>query len=365
MNPLVAEGVNRVMNVTVVIPIYNMEKYLRQCLRSVLSQTLEDVEILCIDDGSTDGSLQILQKYHKTNPIIRILSQKNSGVGNTRNTGIQMARGKYIAFMDPDDYYPDKDVLKELYHAAEKTQAQICGGSFCKVIDEKIQTKFVGSERKYTFLQEGWIAYRDYQYDYGFHRFLYRKSFLIENHLQFPQYIRFQDPPFFTSAMATAQKFYVLPRIVYCYREKIGGFTWNYVRAVDLLKGLNDNLKLATRENLMELHALTVRRLLIEFQDIWVSNLSSEADELLILLMEAERLFDRKILNELQLEVGIVPIIQKVLLTAGADANSNLFEGYRRQLNQVYTSWNYRVGAGILYFPKKLCRFLLGAKFKQ
>ena len=346
------------MNVTVIIPIYNMELYLTKCLKSIFSQTLDELEILCIDDGSTDNSLEVLTKLKKKHPQLRILSQKNLGVGNTRNRGIQEARGKYLAFMDPDDYYPDNNVLKDLFNAAEKNNALICGGSFCKILNGKIQQRFEGEEKKYTFLQEGWLTYKDYQFDYGFHRFLYKKSFIVKNKLLFPTYIRFQDPPFFVKAMLSAEKFYALPRITYCYREKPNSINWNYERAVNLLKGLIDNLEFSKINNLNILHALTAKRLIIEFRDIWVINLSSQSSELLQLLLDAECLFDRDILRENNLETGIAPIIQSVLLVSGADENAKIFDIYQHKLDQVYSSWNYRIGAKILYLPKKIYSFL-------
>ena len=90
--------------VSVIIPVYNTEKYLRQCLDSIVNQTLIDIEIICIDDGSTDMSLKILEEYSRADSRFTILHQTNQYAGVARNRGLDEAKGKYIFFMDSDDY---------------------------------------------------------------------------------------------------------------------------------------------------------------------------------------------------------------------------------------------------------------------
>ena len=100
------------IKVSVVIPVYNAEKYLCECLDSAAGQTLRDVEILCIDDGSTDNSAAVVAQYIKKDPRIRLIRQENSGSGAARNRGIRTARGEYIAFLDADDFYPEAATLE-------------------------------------------------------------------------------------------------------------------------------------------------------------------------------------------------------------------------------------------------------------
>ena len=85
--------------VSMIIPIYNSSSYLKECLDSVLGQSLKNIEVLCINDGSTDDSLNLLQKYREKDKRIKIYNQKNQGAGAARNTGLKMATGKYVAFM--------------------------------------------------------------------------------------------------------------------------------------------------------------------------------------------------------------------------------------------------------------------------
>lgn len=107
------------IDVTVIVPVYNMSAYLHECLDSLLNQTLQSMEILCIDDGSTDSSFQILQEYSKCDNRVKVLSKSNAGYGHTINLGIDAARGEYIGIVEPDDYV-DRNMFKTLFHYAHK-----------------------------------------------------------------------------------------------------------------------------------------------------------------------------------------------------------------------------------------------------
>lgn len=92
------------IKVSVIIPVYNVEKYLEECLDSIINQTLKEIEIICIDDGSTDSSLNVLENYKKKDKRIIVLQQQNLGAGAARNKGLDLARGKYLSFLDADDF---------------------------------------------------------------------------------------------------------------------------------------------------------------------------------------------------------------------------------------------------------------------
>lgn len=111
--------------VSVIIPVYNAEKYLRQCLDSVVNQTLREIEIICVDDGSTDGSLAILREYEAADSRVKVLTQKNQYAGVARNNGMAAAQGKYFAFWDADDFF-ELDTLQLEYEHCEKYHADIC-----------------------------------------------------------------------------------------------------------------------------------------------------------------------------------------------------------------------------------------------
>ena len=111
--------------ISIIIPVYNVEKYLKQCLDSVIGQTLQDIEIICINDGSTDNSLKILQEYAQKCNKLKIFSTKNSGLACTRNFGIEKAKGKYLFFLDSDDYLASENVFELLYKKAIESKKDI------------------------------------------------------------------------------------------------------------------------------------------------------------------------------------------------------------------------------------------------
>lgn len=115
--------------VSILIPIFNVEKYLQQCLDSVVNQTLKDIEIICLNDGSTDSSLDIIKKYAKTDKRIVIVDKKNSGYGDSMNIGLSKATGKYIGIVESDDFI-EKDAFEYLYNLAEKFEADVARSNY-------------------------------------------------------------------------------------------------------------------------------------------------------------------------------------------------------------------------------------------
>ncbi len=112
------------VKISIIIPVYNVEKYLRECLDSILNQTFRDFELICVDDGSTDKSLEILEEYKNRDNRIIILKQPHSGAASARNLGIKFAQGKYLQFLDADDWF-EPQMLDELFSRAEKFNADM------------------------------------------------------------------------------------------------------------------------------------------------------------------------------------------------------------------------------------------------
>lgn len=115
--------------VSILVPVYNVSKYLRQCLDSLVNQTLKEIEIICVNDGSTDGSAEILKEYSETDERVKIVNKQNGGLPSARNAGLDIAQGKYVGFVDGDDYV-DIDMYRRMYNAARINEADIvvCGG---------------------------------------------------------------------------------------------------------------------------------------------------------------------------------------------------------------------------------------------
>ncbi len=127
------------INVSIIFPIYNVKNYLKKSVNSIRKQTLKNIEIILVDDGSKDGSDKLVDKFAKKDKRIINLHQKNSGAAAARNFGMSKAKGKYLYFMDPDDWV-QKDYLKKMYLKSQKTQAQLLISGFTNVYATKNKT---------------------------------------------------------------------------------------------------------------------------------------------------------------------------------------------------------------------------------
>ena len=123
--------------VSVIVPVYNVEKYLKQCLDSIVDQTLEDLEIVLVDDGSVDSSGTICDEYAKEHSNIRVIHKLNGGLGSARNEGMRKARGKYIGFVDSDDYVSEK-MYETLWNLAETNEADCAYCEFARFWNDRV-----------------------------------------------------------------------------------------------------------------------------------------------------------------------------------------------------------------------------------
>lgn len=288
--------------ISIIIPIYNMEKYLAECLETVINQTLKEIEIICVNDGSQDDSLAIIKKYIEMDNRIVLIDQENLGVATARNNAMNIAKGEFICFMDPDDWYPESDILETLYFTAKEHNVNICGGSFSEYYPNgDVITDFKGEKSKYKFEKDMLMFYNQYQFEFGYHRFVYKTEFLRKYNIEFPLYARFQDPPFFINAMVHAKKFFSISKITYAYR--VGNFKtiqWTERKASDLLKGLIDNLRLSNEYGLNELHRLTAKRLAVNYKDIFINVIHELTDtkSFLSLIRNAENSANYEVLKK-------------------------------------------------------------------
>ncbi|MEE1004696.1 MAG: glycosyltransferase [Bacteroidaceae bacterium] len=246
--------------VSVIVPTYNVDRYIKKCLESLQAQTLKELEFICVDDGSTDVSGRILDEYAARDKRFKVVHQENQGAAAARNVGLDMARGEWVAFMDPDDFFPTDDTLQVMYENAIRHNVMICGGSMT-IINRRgrvVKRKHIGDYEGYNFAQDGMVSFKDYQFDYGYTRFLYNRSFIEEHRLRFPLVRQFEDPPFFVRAMSLAGSFYALHRPTYTY---LGGNGWektnwtanDYQKARDMLAGMAQVCEIAESHNLEKL----------------------------------------------------------------------------------------------------------------
>lgn len=255
--------------VSVVIPVYNAEKYLRACLDSVVAQSLREIEIICVDDGSTDASAAILREYAARDPRVRVITQENAGVGPARNAGIRAARGEFVAFIDPDDLLPDESAYEALYLWAKEKRVRVCGGGVCSLVNDGrryFPDASWGSNVDQTFPRDGFMRFAEWQFDYGFYRYIFERRLLLDNEIFFPPYIRYQDPVFCARALEAAGTFYALRRPTYVFRDWHSPDYTDPRRVCDQLRGVRDLLKFSRERGRAKLHWLQIHRLFEEFK---------------------------------------------------------------------------------------------------
>ena len=206
--------------VSVVIPVYNVERYLGECLDSILGQTLRDIEVICVDDGSTDDSPTILGNYAAQDPRLRVIRQENAGSGAARNRALDEAQGDSVMFMDPDDRYPSPDVLERMWAALESSGCEMAGGVMRRFpVDNPRAAKLNASYDEHgVYPHSGIVTLDEYQSPFRYTCYIYRRALLDCNGIRFPKWRRFQDPPFLARALIAAGRFWATEEAVYDYR---------------------------------------------------------------------------------------------------------------------------------------------------
>lgn len=213
--------------VSVIIPVYNAEKYLAQCLESVVKQTLQDIEIICIDDGSTDTSLKILKEYQKKDNRISVLQQRNEYAGVARNNGLKVANGEYIFFLDGDDFC-NSTLLYETVKLAEQTKADIVVFDHYRY-DEKTKKKEYTKDVTVNSLPEKCEIFNYHTNPYRIMSIvnpvpwnkLIKHDFLLQWNLQFEPLSSTNDITFSALAVACASKIAYINKPLITYRVNI------------------------------------------------------------------------------------------------------------------------------------------------
>ena len=202
------------IKISVIMPIYNDEEKIYDSINSVLSQSLTDIELICVDDGSTDNSLRILKSLAEKDDRIRVFSQKNQGSGKARNKGISEAKGEYIAFLDSDDQMVDNDALNQLYTEAKKNNVDMVSGGIQFVDKGKISYEF-SCFKPITELKLRSVG--DYCLPWYFYKNIFKRSLLMENNIRFPDLLRGQDPIFLVEILSHLDNFLEVPVLYYSY----------------------------------------------------------------------------------------------------------------------------------------------------
>lgn len=281
------------IDVSIVIPVYNCEKYIEQCIKSVQNQTIKTIEILCIVDGSRDNSERILRKLASEDRRIIIICQDNRGAGAARNVGIKTARGKYIAFLDADDYYLDPVSLQRMIDTCKEYQVDACGSIMYHWVAGK-EYKTANSQEVLNIAKRGIVEYSEYQFDYNYTTFLFSRKQLVENEIFFPEYSFFEDPPFLVRALNQINEFVMTDIALYCYRLSPVSLKFSKKKCIDLLKGLRDNMLFSIEHRLDILFTKTLNRIEYEYYDLIYNNLVLDELDGLRLLMDINELVQKR-----------------------------------------------------------------------
>jgi glycosyltransferase involved in cell wall biosynthesis len=230
--------------VSIIVPVYNAEKYLRVCLDSLIRQSLSECEILCVNDGSTDASPAILGDYAKRDGRIKVIDKTNQGQGVARNAGLAAATGKYVAFVDSDDYV-DRDLCRRAYECAEQRQADVVMYDYVKCVEDghiitgwdrvSSLASVSASDRK-TLLGHMGVVWTK----------LVRLEWLRANHICFPQGRIYEDVFVHWRLLTLADKLALLPERMYYYRINAAATTcrtdWKRADAIVVYDMIKDML---------------------------------------------------------------------------------------------------------------------------
>lgn len=259
--------------VSVIVPIYNVEKYLDRCLRSIQEQSFEDYEVLMINDGSPDNSAAIAQDYENKDKRFKLFTKPNGGLSDARNYGIERATGDFIAFIDSDDYI-HKDYLYTMYHECVDNDADM---SYCRykyeLFDSGIKIPIIVSAAKEVMKTRDAlnILIRDnYLQSYAWNK-LYRRSLFIDNDIRYPK-MYFEDIATSGRVLYHANKIAISDKYLYYYVRRAGSIMTtmdarkinDYMRSVLIVrnhiqeKGLYDEYKKSVRSMSKKMFLLNI-----------------------------------------------------------------------------------------------------------
>ena len=220
------------VKVSVIIPVYNVEKYLKECLESIIDQSLEDIEIVCVNDGSTDNSLSILESYAELDNRIKIISQENHGLAAARNIGLKNINGDYVYFIDSDDFL-ELSALEELYNLAEEKSLDFVMFkliNFDDEINEYYTIPYYEMSEISNLIGENVFNFEDLE-DLIFKiavssvNKLYNMDFINKTGASFPEGLIFEDNVFFWEILFDAKRIGFVDKHFYNRRRRANSIT--------------------------------------------------------------------------------------------------------------------------------------------
>lgn len=374
--------------VSVIMTTFQAEKYLKQSLESVLKQSLNEIELVCIDGHSTDRTIAMIESYKTKDPRIRLYEQQKKGIGAAKNCGIEKATGEYITFLDADDFYVDRCALERMYRACKEKNVKVCGALRTTlyldgtVADEPLHRQDVSGRKDGVLLQ-----YQERQYDYHFHSYLYQRSMIIGSDARFAEVLAYDDTHFFIRALLQAKEFYVVP--VELYRYRCGSaYDWGSEKARDAIDALTDQLLLTAKNHLDMLHWLTVQRINFEYGEIFEKNIRNGDLDLLEKLARANACIDSCMIEKTEqtkkpekwyvepmmhrnvedmplrsMDVAgekkyiLEPVWRLLYLEQSAENRyDKQIAALQAEVDLLKNSYTFKIGNAVLYLPRKMIK---------
>lgn len=241
----------KMKQVSIIIPIYNVEKYLKQCLDSLYPQTTPSMEVILVNDGSTDKSLEICKEYKEKYPSTIIINKENGGLSDARNTGTAIATGKYIYYLDSDDWLAP-DALEQLYNFAEEHQCEVVQGNFFYAYNDHLllDNRYIKEEQS-VFILSRKKAMKELIKNEYIKNFAWGKLYLtsIAKKYPFKKGAYFEDAFWQHHIINEVNRYGVLPTPLYYYRQRENSISGNFsIRNLDLLKGYEERLKFIQKD---------------------------------------------------------------------------------------------------------------------
>lgn len=309
------------LKVSVIIPVYNVEAYLRQCLDSVVNQTLREIEIICVDDGSTDESVAILNEYVSKDCRIKILTQVNSGQGAARNSGLAVAQGKYVYFMDADDELVNASVLDQLVATVQRENLEVLFFDAETLVDEGVESSVVHGEdyiRQYDYssVKSGRRLFSEFlknrEYTVSPCLAIYRRAFFKENNISFPsERIFYEDNIFMTRVLLAAKRASHRPWRFYL-RKVHAGSTVTSKPTIRHLRGYLACYRDVCETLSREAWDAKTRRALLDRCVVYKLNVRRIADSSPDLLVAAKEVMSKEEYDDL-CKVLVYPLWEKIL----------------------------------------------------
>lgn len=217
--------------VSIIVPVFNVESYLNQSIESLRNQSLEDIEIICVDDSSNDNSFGILKDYEKKDKRIKVFQIDHKNAASARNRGLEEATGKYIGFVDPDDWV-DSCMYEKLYRKIEENNCEIVISQAVSYHENRLFFKYTRGTYRFkgvdkTFFNKPFCALdlgkRAFKLPVSCQVKLFSRKFIEQNNIKFPDIDTSEDQQFFVHTLVLAKKIICLDEFLYYYRKKRKG----------------------------------------------------------------------------------------------------------------------------------------------